>query len=191
MPSGLPRVNVPAALVDSTVRLGVTMGAARALAAGTIPVAVMKLAKGTIDSMFVNKVVLAGMAALVAAGLIASGAVVYAYQGAEPEPMIARQPEPAQRKQPVVDLPDHGLLVVTGIVRMRDGSPAAGASVRSINGLDETLPVVRTDHEGRFRLKGMFDIGGRLHASSVDGKYQTVLNVPSVATRTVFAAPWS
>jgi hypothetical protein len=35
----------------------------------------------------------------------------------------------------------------------------------------------------------MFELGGRLHLSSANGSYQTVLNVPSVATRTVFASP--
>jgi len=55
-----------------TVRLALTHGATRALAIRTVPVAVRKLAKGAIRTMFVNKVVTTGMAALVAAGLIAT-----------------------------------------------------------------------------------------------------------------------
>jgi hypothetical protein len=61
--------------------------------------------------------------------------------------------------------------------------------VRSVTKLDETQPVTRTDDAGRFQLQGVFEYGGRLHVSSADGSYQTVLSVPSVATRTVFASP--
>ena len=94
-----------------------------------------------------------------------------------------------KQKQPVAASSDDGLLTVTGIVRMRDGSPVAGATVRSITGLDDTGPVAHTDDGGRFQLQGVFQGGGRLHVSSPDGSFQAVLNVPSVATRTVFASP--
>ncbi|MFI5457513.1 MAG: sigma-70 family RNA polymerase sigma factor [Isosphaerales bacterium] len=180
---------LPAALANSTVRLALTIGAARALAIGMVPVAVMNLAKGAIRTMFVNKVLTTGMAALLAAWVIATGAAVYAYQAAKPDPAIARPGEVVKQKQPAVANSDDGLLTVTGIVRMRDGSPVAGASVRSITGLDETAPVARTDDAGRFQLHGMFEGGGRLHVSSADGSYQAVLRVPSVATRIVFASP--
>ena len=48
----------------------------------------MNLAKGVIRTMFVNKVVTTGMAALLAAAVIATGAAVYAYQAAKPDPAI-------------------------------------------------------------------------------------------------------
>ena len=183
------RVALPAALANSTVRLALTIGAARALAIGMVPVAVMNLAKGAIRTMFVNKVLTTGMAVLLAAGVIATGAAVYAYQAAKPDPAIARPGEVAKREQPTVANSDDGLLTVTGIVRMRDGSPAAGASVRSITGSNEPSTVARTDDAGRFQLQAVFGNGCRLHVSSADGSYQAVLNVPSVATRTVFASP--
>ncbi len=97
----------------------------------------MNLAKGAIRTMFVNKVLTTGVAALLAAGVIATGAAVYAYQAAKPDPAIARPGEVVKREQPAVANSDDGLLTVTGIVRMRDGSPVAGASVRSITGSDE------------------------------------------------------
>ena len=84
-----------------------------------------------------------------------------------------------KQKQPAVANSDDGLLTVTGIVRMRDGSPVAGATVRSITGLDDTGPVARTDDGGRFQLQGVFEGGGRLHVSSPDGSYQAVLKVPT------------
>ena len=93
------------------------------------------------------------------------------------------------REQPAVAKSDNGLLTVTGIVRMRDGSPAAGATVQSISGSDEPSTVTRTDDAGRFQLQAVFGNGGRLHVSSADGSYQTALNVASVATRTMFASP--
>ena len=48
--------------------------------------------------MFVNKVLTTGVAALLAAGVIATGAAVYAYQAAKPDPAIARAGEVAKRR---------------------------------------------------------------------------------------------
>ena len=84
------QVALPATLANSTVRLALTIGAARALAIGVVPVAVMSLAKGVVRTMFVNKVLTTGMAALLAAGVIATGAAVYAFQAAKPDPATAR-----------------------------------------------------------------------------------------------------
>ena len=183
------REALPAALANSTVRLALTIGAARALAIGMVPVAVMNLARGAIRTMLVNKVLTTGMAMLLVAGVIATGAAVYAYQAAKPGPAIARPGEVVKGEQPAAANSDNGLLTVTGIVRMRDGSPVAGATVKSITGSKEASTVTRTDAAGRFQLQAVFGNGGRLHVSSADGSYQTVLKVSSLATRTVFASP--
>jgi RNA polymerase sigma factor (sigma-70 family) len=182
-------VVLPATLTHSTVRLALTIGAARALAIAVVPVAVMNLAKGVVRTMFVKKALTTGVAALLAAGVIATGAVVYAYQDGKPDPAVARPAEAAKREQPAVANVDDGLLSVTGIVRMRDGSPVAGATVRSNNGSDEPSSVTRTDASGRFQLQGLFGYGARLHAKTADGKHQTVLHVQSGAARTAFASP--
>ncbi len=183
------QVALPAALANSTVRLALTIGAARALAIGVVPVAVMNLAKGAVRTMFVNKVLTTGVAVLLAAGVIATGAAVYAYQAAKPDPTTARPGGESKREQPAVASSDDGLLTVTGIVRMRDGSPVAGATVRSFTRSDEPSTVARTDEAGRFQLQAVFGYGCCLHVSSADGSYQTVLKVRTVAARTVFAAP--
>jgi RNA polymerase sigma factor (sigma-70 family) len=183
------RVALPAALANSTVRLALTIGAARALAIGVVPVAVRNLAKGAIKTMFVNKVLTTGMAVLLAAGVIATGAAVYAYQAAKPRAAPAPLGEAVKREQPAVADSDNGLLTVTGVVRMRDGSPVAGATVRSFPRSDEPSIVARTDEAGRFQLQAVFGFGCCLHVSSADGSYQTVLKVRTVAARTVFSAP--
>ncbi|MDR3623167.1 MAG: sigma-70 family RNA polymerase sigma factor [Paludisphaera borealis] len=168
---------VPAALADSTVRLAVTIGGARAMAIGTVPVAVMQLVKKGVRTMFVNKLLTTGVAALLTAGVIATGA--YAYQAAKPDPAAA----PAK-----TDDPDDGLLTVSGVVRMPDGTPAAGATVQPFSGSIETPLVARTDEAGRFQLRGMFANGCNLHASSADGGFQTVRKITSVAARTELSA---
>ena len=61
--------------------------------------------------------------------------------------------------------------------------------MRSITGSDEPSTVARTDDAGRFQLQAVFGNGCRLHVSSADGSYQTVLKVRSVATRTVLSDP--
>ena len=81
--------------------------------------------------MFVNKVLTTGVAVLLAAGMIATGAAVYAYQAAKPDPATARPGDMVKPEQPTVANSDNGLLTVTGVVRMRDGSPVAGATVRA------------------------------------------------------------
>ena len=81
------------------------------------------------------------------------------------------------------------LLAVTGTVLMADGSPAPGATVESTAEEGESPRVTRTNSTGRFQLRGMFGNGARLHARSVDGNQQTTLFIPSVAVRSVSAAP--
>jgi hypothetical protein len=139
--------------------------------------------------MFVKKALTTGVAALLAAGVIATGAAVYAYQAGKPDPASARPGEAAKQEQPAVANSRDGLLTVTGVVRLRDGSPVAGATVRSNSGSDEPSTVVRTDASGRFQLQAVFGNGGRLHVSSADGSFQALLKVSSVATRTIFASP--
>ena len=73
-----------------------------------------------------------------------------------------------KREQPAVTNSDDGLLTVTGVVRMRDGSPVAGATVRSITGSDETATVARTDDAGRFQLQAVF--GKRLSPACEFGR---------------------
>ena len=92
------QVALPAALANSTVRLALTIGAARALAIGVVPVAVMSLAKRAVRTMFVNKVLTTGVAILLAAGVIATGAAVYAYQAAKPDPATARPGEAVEAR---------------------------------------------------------------------------------------------
>jgi hypothetical protein len=149
----------------------------------------MSLVRGAVTTMFVKQVLTAGVAALLAVAVIGIGAAVYAFQAATAGPAVVRPLEVVKSEQPAVANADDGVLTVTGIVRMRDGSHVAGASVRSITMVDETLPLARTDDSGRFQIQGVFEYGGRLHVSSADGSYQTLLRVPSVATRTVFASP--
>ncbi len=81
------------------------------------------------------------------------------------------------------------LLSVTGTVLMPDGSPAAGASVRSKGQSDMPPIIVLTDDAGRFELQDMFGGGAQLHASSADGRHQTTMSVPAAVTRTLFASP--
>ena len=98
---------------------------------------VMMLAKEAIRTKFVNKVLTTGAAILLAAGALATGAAVYAYQAAQPNPAVAPSREVVKQGQSAVADRDDGLIAVTGIVRMPDGSPAVGASVRSFSGADD------------------------------------------------------
>ena len=187
------RVALPAALANSTVRLALTIGAAHALAIGVVPVAVMSLAKRAVRTMFVNKVLTTGVAILAGGRGDRHRRGCLRLSGRQARSDHWRDRETwSKREQPAVANSDNGLLTVTGIVRMRDGSPVAGATVRSITGSDEPSTVARTDDAGRFQLQAVFGNGCRLHASSADGSYQTVLKVRSVATRNRACEPlWS
>ncbi len=139
--------------------------------------------------MVANRVVTTGVAALLAAASFATGAAADAFQAAKPDPAVARPADAPKLLQPAITRTRVGLLSVTGVVRLRDGSPAAGATVRSNTGSDEPSTITRTDDAGRFQLQAMFGNGGRLHVTSADGTLQAVLKVSSLATRTEFAAP--
>ena len=180
---------LPATLASSTVRLGLTIGAARVLAMGSVPVAVEKLVRRVVRTMLANKVLTTGAAALLAAAMIATGAAVYAYQAARPDPATARSGVMVKPDGTTVTGSHDGLLSLTGVVRMPDGSPAVRATVRAFTGLDKTSAVARTDDAGRFELQDVFGNGCRLHASSADGSDQTVLTVRSGVTRSALAAP--
>ncbi|SIO32579.1 hypothetical protein SAMN05444166_3800 [Singulisphaera sp. GP187] len=124
------------------------------------------------------------VAALFAAGVLAAGATVVAYQNDGPVPTdVAAEPGPTAVSPSPPDL-----VTVNGTVLMPDGAPAAGAIVKSVAERDEAA-VARTDASGRFQLRGGFDNGGLLHVRSEDGDHQTTLAVPSLAVRTAFAAP--
>ena len=117
---------MPVVLANATVRLALTIGPARASAIGVVPAGVMNLVKGVVRTMFLNKALTTGVAAILAAGIIATGALAYAYQAARSDPASTRPAEAAKRKLPGVTSSDDGLLNVRGVVRLRDGSPVAG-----------------------------------------------------------------
>ena len=181
------RTAVPAALANTTARLA--SGAAQALATGAVPVAVITLAEEVMRTMFLNKLKTTCVAALLAAGFIATGAAVSAYQDAGPDPADARAGAEVKPGPPAVTPSNAGFLTVTGTVLMPDGSPAAGATVESTSESDEAPAIARTDDAGRFQLHGVFGNGGRLHVRSADGNHQATLGVSPVAVRTAFASP--
>ncbi len=147
---------LPGALATSTVRLAVTMAAARPLAFGAAPAAVMRLAKRGMRAMFLGKLATAGVAALLAAAAIATGAAVYGYQTAAPERARATKDalvgvEPQGKAAAGTS---DGMLRASGVVRLRDGSPVAGAILRSTTGSEEpSTTAARTNPAGlRWRL---------------------------------------
>jgi hypothetical protein len=79
-------------------------------------------------------------------------------------------------------------LALKGTVVLPDGSPASGATVEAMPGLEERTLVAHTDREGRFELHGLFGNGARLHASSADGDQQATRLLGSDAVRSVVAA---
>ena len=178
---------VPSSLAAATVRLAFTVTAARALASGSIPLAMMTLATSAARTMLITKVMATSVSCVIAMGAIAVSAVVYAYQDGRPEAAAARKDEPIQREHHGPVQAHAGQLTARGLVRLRDGSPVVGATVRLISGIDETGRIVQTDGMGHFELHNVFEGGGCLHISSPDGSYQTIFHVPAVATRTVFA----
>src|SRR5262249_43996052 len=84
---------------------------------------------------------------------------------------------------------DDGLLTVSGVVRMPDGAPAVGATVRSYNAIEEAPAGARPRGAGRLQARGGLGNGCSLHAASTDARAQAVETVASVATRTTFVAP--
>jgi RNA polymerase sigma-70 factor (ECF subfamily) len=122
---------VPAALADSTIRLAATIAGARALAVGTVPAAVVNLIRKGGRTMLLNQVRMTAAATLLAAGLVATGA--FAYQAAKPDPAPAPAKPEAQKSAPAAPDSQDGLLTVAGVVRMPDGTPAAGATVQSFS----------------------------------------------------------
>jgi RNA polymerase sigma factor (sigma-70 family) len=178
------RALVPPVLANATLRLALTIGASRGLAIGMVPVAVSSLAEGVVRMMFVTKAIATSAAAILAMGLVATCAVVYAYQEARPEPSAAKAKVVAKSAEPAIADSHDGLLTVKGTVRMRDGSPLAGASVRTTNPMaGENSILAHTDQNGQFLFSGVFGEGCRLHISSADGSHQAVLPIPSVVSR--------
>ena len=107
---------------------------------------------------------------------VAIGASAYSYQPPPPQPPTIR--------------PHDSSLIVAGTVRMRDGSPVAGAILRTTNvELSEPPIVSQTEEQGRFRFSSVFGEGCRLHVSSADAMYQAVFSVASATARTRFSAP--
>jgi RNA polymerase sigma factor (sigma-70 family) len=168
---------VPTALANSTVRLALTIGAARALAIQIAHVSAVSLARRVVSTMFVNKALTTSVAAILAAGVIATGAAFYHYQAAKPDSDTARLREVLKREGPAVANDDDGLLTVTGVVRLRGGLPAVAATVRSFAGSDEVSTVTHTDAAGRFQLKAVFaqlslrpPVPLRIRVIDVDGR---------------------
>ena len=180
---------VSAALADSTARLAMAVRMAQALAAGTVPVAVEALVTGVLRTMFLMKMKLTGMIAVLAAGAIAAGGIVHAYQAVASEQPPARAIEGDKKVPASVGVSDAGLLIVTGTILMPDGKPAVGATLTSISESDEISAVAKTEVDGRFRVEGLFENGARLYARSSDGIQQAVLVVSADAARTAFGSP--
>src|SRR5665213_280783 len=80
-----------------------------------------------------------------------------------------------------------GLLTAAGRVVLPDGSPAVGATVRSMPDDGERPISVRTNAAGEFRLHDLFGNGCRLHAATADGKQQTTLRIAAGTARKVLA----
>ncbi len=182
---------LPAALARSTVRLAVTIAAARPIGLGGAPAAVMRLAKSVMRTMYLDRLATAGAAVLLAAAAIAAGAAVYGRQTGAPEQARGNR-DVAGAVEPRGKAPagaSDGLLRAAGVVRLRDGSPVAGAILRSTTGSNEPSTTARADESGRFSLAAVFGTGCRLHVMSRDGRYQTVLKVRAVETRITLAAP--
>jgi RNA polymerase sigma factor (sigma-70 family) len=190
---------VPAPLLQITSSAALRIANGSAIA-GTARATVIVLTEGSLRAMITSKLKLAAVGSLAAvmavAGLgllsrgapgeqqsstdVAIAAPVPDLQNNEPEP--AAQSDQGSRGEEVT-------VPVTGTVLMPDGSPAVGATVEAMNGPGEPPIVARANDAGRFQLHGVFGNSGLLHASSADGKHQTLLVVSSAAVRTAFASP--
>ena len=148
--------------------------------------------------------ILAAGVAVAGAGLLGRAAPASppnaAIPGQQPTtaaPLPPRRPpaEPQTSNPPHSSQPDQGafgpdtMVRVAGKILMPDGSPAAGAIVETTTGTDEPPIITHTSNTGAFELHGVFGNGVRIHASSADGKLQTMLVLSSGAARTDFAAP--
>ena len=170
-------------LLEFTTRIAMASRMARACATGMVPVAVDILTKRMLTSMLLTKLKTTVMVALLAAGLIATGLAVHAHQAA-PAPADAQSKVPEERMES-----GSGLLTVSGTILMPDGSPASGATLASNAEENDISKVVRADEAGRFRLPGLFGNGGRLHASSADGRFQAISRFSADAARVAFGTP--
>ena len=94
-----------------------------------------------------------------------------------------RRSSPTRRTAEPVTVP------VAGVIRMPDGSPAAGANVEVITASEEPTIIARANDAGRFQLSGVLGNGAALLASSADGRHQTTMAVSSAAVRTAFTSP--
>ena len=148
--------------------------------------------------------ILAAGAAVAGAGLLGRtapasppNAAIPGQQSTTAAPFPPRRPPagPQTSNPPHSSQPDQGALGrdtmvrVAGKILMPDGSPAAGAIVETVTGTDEPPIIAHTSNAGAFELQGLFGNGVRIHASSADGKLQTMLVLSSGAARTDFAAP--
>ncbi len=82
-----------------------------------------------------------------------------------------------------------GFVTLAGTVRMPDGQPAVGAIVKSTSQSEEPTAFARTNHAGRFEVRGVWGHGASLHIMSADGNHQATLKVPAVAIRVTSASP--
>ena len=79
---------VPAALVASTIKAALAVASGRALTAGVVAANVAALIKGATDAMFLNTLKLAAM--VLVAGVLTTGAGVWAFQARESPPQQAK-----------------------------------------------------------------------------------------------------
>lgn len=80
-------------------------------------------------------------------------------------------------------------LTLKATVLLPDGSPAAGAIVRSHDHYEQSLKTATTDASGRFELRDPFLIGVSLHVLSADERHQAALRIAEEAVRSALAQP--
>ena len=80
-------------------------------------------------------------------------------------------------------------LTANGTVVLPDGSPAAGAIIYSRDNYDHSLRTATADPSGAFELQAAFLSGVQLHATTPDGRQQTVLRIAEEAVRSAISRP--
>jgi RNA polymerase sigma factor (sigma-70 family) len=130
---GAGRASVTAALVDTALRIGLSVAAGNS-AAGVIPSHIAALAAGVTRAMFVSKAKI-GVAVLFAVGLFAAGVGALAHQAlASPESTVSTRPQAAEshaKRQavPAADDAKEETIAYGGRVLGADGKPVAGVKL--------------------------------------------------------------
>ncbi len=154
------RAALPAALLDPTIRFGLS-AAAGGLAAGVIPSHIAALAAGVTRAMFLSKTKIAAIL-LIAAGLLAAGAGMLRHRTLA-APAAPDSPAPPTAQAPArPPAEDKESLSCAGRVLDPDGKPVGGANLfvtcptsgEPASGKDFVLEQVgTTDAKGRFHLR--------------------------------------